>query len=164
MAIRYYSVLIFIMGLLVFFSGCSTIFKEPVITVSDIAIEDISASDITLNVTLSIDNPNFFGVTLKEIVCNVSYLKGSDEWAPLSSVRKDNITINSGMNTVSIPVYAKNIDLVKAGIRSLLSGELTVKATGYAKPSFLGFSPAIPFSQTQTIKMENPVSNILNQV
>jgi LEA14-like dessication related protein len=164
MARRYYSVLIFILALLVFASGCSAIFKEPVVTVNGIGIDEISASDLTLNLSLSIDNPNFFGVTLSEIVCNVSYLKGNDEWAPLSSVRKENVTINPGMNTLTIPIYAKNVDLLKAGVRALVSGEITIKATGYARPSFLGFTPAIPFSQTQTIPLENPVSNIINTV
>ena len=161
---KYYSLLIFILGLFVLSSGCSAIFKEPVITVSDVGIEEISPSDLTLNVTLAIDNPNFFGITFDEIVCNVSYLKGNDEWAPLSSVNKGNVTINSGMNSVSIPVHAKNTDLIRAGIRTILSGEITVKATGYAKPSFLGFSPAIPFSETKTIPVNNPISNVLNQV
>lgn len=139
---------------LTFLCGCSAIFKEPTVTVESIDLAYINATDLGLDITLKIHNPNFFGIMFQKITADVSYLKGKD-WNPLSHVETKDIDITIGESTIILPVTAKNADLIRAGFQILASGEVTVQVEGIAEPSFFGFVPKIPFSQTRTIPLKS---------
>lgn len=149
---NYLVILLIIMVIALFLSGCTALFREPTVQVGTIDLVDINATDLNLNVTLDIENPNPFGVMFQEITADVYYLH-DDEWQILSHIEKKGIDIKSGGNTVILPVSAKNIDLIKAGFRFITSGEITVKVEGIAEPSFFGISPKIPFNQTKKIQL-----------
>gem|GEM_PF-482063 len=133
--------------------GCSALFKEPTVTVGAIELADINATDLSLDITLNIDNPNLFGVMFKKITADVSCQNGN-AWEPISHIEKEDIDIDSGSSSVVIPVSAKNADIIKAGFRLLTVGEITIQVTGVAEPSFFGISPQIPFSETRTIPLK----------
>ncbi|HPY60737.1 MAG TPA: LEA type 2 family protein [Methanospirillum sp.] len=139
---------------LTFLCGCSAIFKEPTVIVESIDLAYINATDLGLDITLKIHNPNFFGVMFQKITADVSYLKGKD-WNPLSHVETKDIDITIGESTIILPVTAKNADLIRAGFQILASGEVTVQVEGIAEPSFFGFVPKIPFRQTRTIPLKS---------
>lgn len=139
---------------LTFLCGCSAIFKEPTVTVESIDLAYINATDLGLDITLKIHNPNFFGIMFQKITADVSYLKGKD-WNPLSHVETKDIDITIGESTIILPVTAKNADLIRAGFQILVNGEVTVQVEGIAEPSFFGFVPKIPFSQTRTIPLKS---------
>ena len=134
----------------IFLCGCSALFQEPTITVGSVELAYINATDLGLDVTLNMNNPNAFGVTFQKITANVSYLK-DDNWEPLSHVESENVNIETGESTVLLPVSAKNADLIKAGFQVLIQGEITIQVEGIAQPSFFGLAPEIPFSKTKTI-------------
>ncbi|PWR70796.1 hypothetical protein DLD82_14995 [Methanospirillum stamsii] len=144
--------LIFLLISTLLLCGCTALFKEPTVDVSSVDLASINATDLCLDVTLAIDNPNPFGVLFQKINANVTYLQNG-KWEPLSYIEKADVDISSGENTLLLPVSAKNADLIKAGFRFLISGEITVKVEGTAEPTFFGFSPKIPFNQTRTIQL-----------
>ncbi|MBN1167002.1 MAG: LEA type 2 family protein [Methanospirillaceae archaeon] len=126
--------------------------KEPTITVKEIALEDISLSELTLSIVLEVDNPNLFGITFSSITGSASFLHDG-EYQPLSTMNSGEVTIERGINTVTIPVHAKNIDLLKAGFTLFTDREITIRIEGIASPSFFGISPEIPFSDIKTIPL-----------
>lgn len=136
-----------------FLCGCSAIFKEPVITVGSIDLSHINATDLVIDISLNIDNPNFFGVMFQKITADVTYLK-DERWSPLSHVETGNIDITTGESMILLPVSAKNADLIKAGFQVLIQGEITIQVEGIAQPSFFGLAPEIPFSKTRTIPVK----------
>jgi len=133
-----------------FLCGCSALFQEPTITVGSVELAYINATDLGLDVTLNIHNPNAFGVMFQKITANISYLKDGT-FEPLSSAMTEGVEIKPGDNSILLPVSARNADLIKAGFHILMNGEITMKVDGIAEPSFFGFAPKIPFSQTRTI-------------
>lgn len=150
---RHITLLLGIIILAILFCGCSAIFKEPTVKVEDIELTNINATDLEMEITLLIDNPNPFGVMFEKITADVSYPK-DDEWIPLSHIEKENVDIIPGKSTVVLPVSAKNMDLIKAGFTMLKAREITIKVTGVAQPSFFGITPEIPFSETKTIPLK----------
>lgn len=150
---RYPAILLIIIICAVMLCGCSAIFKEPTVNVGGIELTSINLTEIGLDVTLNINNPNPFGVTLQKITADVSYQKG-DEWKPISHIVKENVEIAPGENSVVIPVSIKNVDLIKAGFEMVMSQEITIQVSGIAEPSFFGISPKIPFTETQTIPLK----------
>lgn len=148
---KFYTILLLgILMVATFFCGCSVIFKEPVVTVGSIDLSYINATDLVIDISLNIDNPNFFGVKFQKISADVTYLM-DEKRSPLSHVEIRNIDITTGENVILLPVSAKNADLIKAGFQILIQGEITIQVEGIAQPSFFGLAPEIPFSKTRTI-------------
>lgn len=148
---KFYTILLLgILMVATFFCGCSVIFKEPVVTVGSIDLSYINATDLVIDISLNIDNPNFFGVKFQKISADVTYLM-DEKRSPLSHVEIGNIDITTGENVILLPVSAKNADLIKAGFQILIQGEITIQVEGIAQPSFFGLAPEIPFSKTRTI-------------
>lgn len=111
----YLSILALVLSTSIFTCGCNTLLKEPEISVDSIDLVSVTPTDLMLNVTLKVNNPNPIGITFKKVLCNVSY-QNKDGWEPLSQVEKHDMAIKKGMNYVTLPVYAKNDDLIKAGL------------------------------------------------
>lgn len=156
---EYISILFIITLVLVMLCGCSTIYREPVVTVEDITIANLTPSEVQLDVTLNILNPNPFGIHIKMITCNVSYLKDNIQ-KPLTMLKKEDITIEKGMNTIILPVKIQNVNLIKAGLNLLVSREITINVSGVVSPSIWGFSPDIPFNQTKKIYLDQMVKGL----
>ena len=141
----------------VVFMGVYSLLSQPLsVTVRAIHPVSINSTDLTLDVTLNIHNPHFFGGTLRRITVNASYQEG-DEWKPLGQVVKEGLVIQPGDNTVVLPVSARNMDLIRAGFQFLLGGKITILLEGSAEPSLPGFNPSIPFSETRTIPLPGTI-------
>jgi LEA14-like dessication related protein len=134
-------------------AGCSSLVKEPQIDVKDVAVTSTSLQEITLNVTLNVDNPNPVGVAIKSVVFDLYYQKGSD-WIAVGHGEGGGYDIKPGMNVISVPVTVKSSELLSAGIGALSTGEITVQIRGTAVPDLFGLNPKIPFSQTKTIPVK----------
>lgn len=151
--------LLYILGILligfVISSGCNTLIKEPVITVKSVDLVDITPTDLTMSVTLNINNPNFMGITIDTLSCNIEYLDGNN-WVPLTQIVKQNVVIKAGESSLTLPVQMKNADLIKAGFSGFKSGQITLKIAGTANVSLFGISSTIPFSKTEKIPFGQP--------
>jgi LEA14-like dessication related protein len=136
----------------VFLTGCSLLFKEPQVSIKSVVPTSFSLSELTLNVTLDVNNPNSMGITLKTLSFDVYYQQGSD-WVYLSHGEQHGVRVNPGENEVSIPVTVSNVELGKSLLSLVSKGELSLQIQGYAVPNILGFGPKIPFSHTTTISI-----------
>ena len=112
---RTFSVFLLILvisGLLV--AGCSSSKAlMPEVKVEGANLTSISLTDLTLDVILSVDNPNPVGITLKSLSFDVNY-KDGEEWKYLSHGEQTGIRIDPGKNVVTVPVTVKTTDVIGA--------------------------------------------------
>jgi LEA14-like dessication related protein len=133
-------------------TGCSFLFKQPEISVEGVSLTSLNLTEMTLDVTLSVNNPNSMGITLASLSFDVFYQKGSD-WIYLAHGEQTGIRINPGNNTVTIPVVISNRELLGSLFGFITKGEITLQIRGVAKPDFYGLAPSVPFTHTTTIPL-----------
>jgi LEA14-like dessication related protein len=149
----YLALLCLLMVATLLFSGCGMLIKDPKVDVKNVTLESLDLSNIGLLVTLSIDNPNPFGINLKSVNFDVYYQKG-DEWIFISHGERGSFEIKPGMNEVTVPVTIKTSVIPGAVVGALAKGEITLQIKGTASPDFFGISPQVPFSTVTTIPLK----------
>ncbi len=138
-----------ISGLLV--SGCSTKALVPEVTVQGANLTSLSLTALTLDVILSVDNPNPVGITLESLTFDV-YYKDGDEWKYLSHGNQTGIRIDPGKNVVTVPVTVKTSDALGAMLSFANSQEIPLQIKGVVVPDLPGgLSPEIPFTKTISV-------------
>ena len=146
---RFFLLLLVVFGLLV--SGCSSSPRIPEVKVEGATITSFSLTDLTLEVILSVDNPNPVGITLESLSFDV-YYEDRDEWKYLSHGEQTGITISPGKNIVGVPVTIKNTDLLQSILSFANSREIPLQIRGVVVPDLPGgFSPEIPFTRTVSL-------------
>jgi LEA14-like dessication related protein len=136
----------------VLLTGCSFLFKQPEVSVKGVSLTSLNLTDMVLDVTLSVNNPNSMGISLTSLSFDVFYQKGSD-WIFLAHGEQSGIRINPGENTVTVPVVISNRDLLGSLFGLLTQGEITLQIRGVARPDFYGLAPSVPFTHTTTIPL-----------
>lgn len=105
--------------------------KDPVVSVSDIGLSDVTLQTMTVNATVVIFNPNPVGAKLNKVAFDVYYLDEIPNY--LGHGEKTNIdVISSGNTTVTIPVTIGNIQAIKAVTSLVRKGSITVNVNGSA--------------------------------
>jgi LEA14-like dessication related protein len=132
-------------------SGCASLLKSPEVSVTGVSLASASLSELSLDVSLLIDNPNSFGITLKTLSFDVYYQAGG-EWVYLSHGEATGIRIEPGANNVTIPVTVSSAELLRSLAEYFTKGEITIQIRGTASPDFYGLAPKVPFTHTTTIK------------
>lgn len=140
----------------IFISGCSSPVQVPTVSVSSVDIANINLKELSLNITLSIYNPNLFNFEITSVAFDVLYQSGG-EFIPLSHGEKGAFSLKPGENVIVIPVTIQNAELLRAGINFVMDKKLTLKVKGNVKPNLAGFSPPIPFETTTTVPLGLPV-------
>lgn len=148
-AFRVFLPILVISGLLA--AGCSTSALMPEVEVEGAAITSLSPTDLTLDVIVSVDNPNPVGITLESLSFDVYYGDGT-EWKYLSHGEQTGVRIDPGKNIVKVPVTVKTTDLLGAVLLFANSREIPLQIKGVVVPDLPGgLSPEIPFTRTITI-------------
>jgi LEA14-like dessication related protein len=113
-------------------AGCSEPpIKEPAVTITDIALSDISLQKMTVNTTVVIFNPNPVGAHLNKVVFDVWYLDGTPKY--LGHGEQYAIEVRENGNTsVTIPVMIGNIQAFNALSSFADNGKLTLLVNGSA--------------------------------
>jgi LEA14-like dessication related protein len=146
---RVFLLILVISGLLV--AGCSSPLKSPEIQVEGAHLSSVSLTTLTLDVLLSVDNPNPVGITLKSLSFDVYYGDGN-EWKYLSHGEQTNITIDPGKNNVTVPVTVKTSDALGAMLSFTNNREIPLQIRGVVVPDLPGgLSPEIPFTKTISV-------------
>lgn len=139
-------------GILV--TGCGLLLKNPVISVEKVSLSSLSLQDLGLDVTLSITNPNAFGITLKSLSFDI-YYQQEGVWTFLSHGDQTSIPISPGENHVTIPVTVNNAELLRSLLGLLMKGEMPIQIKGTASPDLFGLAPKIPFTHSTTITRQS---------
>ncbi len=113
-------------------SGCmEPPIRDPTVTVSNIAISDISLRTMTVNTTVNIYNPNPVGAKLNKLTFDVYYLDDTRNY--LGHGEKSDIEVKENGNTsVIIPVTIGNMQAVDAVGSLVQKGSITLNINGSA--------------------------------
>ena len=128
--------------------------KEPIIAIHNVALRSFSLQDLTLDVSLNVDNPNPVGISAKSLSFDLFY-KDRNEWVYLSHGERARFKISTINNRVIIPLTASNAALFTALVGMVAKGEITIRISGIAMPDFLLFAPKVPFSREMTIPLKS---------
>jgi LEA14-like dessication related protein len=141
--------------LLVFFllllltAGCTRpALEDPVVTVGEISLSDLSLQAMTVNTTVNIFNPNPVGADLKKIGFDVWYLDDTPQY--LGHGEQFNISVKENGNTsLTIPVKIGTIQAAQ-GVGSLIrKGSILIRVNGSAVIDLRLTSYEKPFEQTR---------------
>jgi LEA14-like dessication related protein len=121
-----------IIAVFIFTAGCTEPpINDPVVTVSDIGLSDVTLQTMTVNATVVIFNPNPIGAKLNKIAFDVYYLDDTPNFLGHGE-QTDIDVISSGNTTVTIPVTIGNIQAIRAVATLVRKGSLTLSVNGSA--------------------------------
>jgi LEA14-like dessication related protein len=142
--------LLLVLAVLLFTAGCTRpALRDPVVTVGDIALSELSLQAMTVNTTVNIFNPNPVGADLKKVAFDVWYLEDTPQY--LGHGEQSNITVQgNGNTTVTIPVRISTVQAAQ-GVGSLIqNGALRIRVNGSAIIDLRLTMYEKPFEQTRT--------------
>jgi LEA14-like dessication related protein len=91
--------------------GC---IEKPTVEVSDIALRDVSLTSTTIDVGITIDNPNPIGVTLNKIAYDV-YLVNGNQLFLAHGEKAETLDIQANdRTTIDVPTSISNIGTIEA--------------------------------------------------
>ena len=149
MVLSFHSGIFLVFVLIILTAGCTQpALKDPVVTVGEISLSDVSLQAMTVNTTVNIFNPNPVGADLKKIGFDVWYLDDSLHY--LGHGEQFNITVKENGNTsLTIPVKIGTVQAAQ-GVGSLIrKGSLQVRVNGSAVIDLKLTSYEKPFEQTR---------------
>jgi LEA14-like dessication related protein len=138
-----------VLALSILSAGCTQpALKDPVVTVGDIALSDVSLQAMTVNTTVNIFNPNPVGADLKKLAFDVWYLDDSAHY--LGHGEQSDVTVKENGNTsVTIPVKIGTVPAAQ-GVGSLVQrGSLLIRVNGSAVIDLKLTTYEKPFEQTR---------------
>jgi LEA14-like dessication related protein len=121
-----------LIAVFIFTAGCTEPpIKDPVVTVSDIGLSDVTLQTMTVNATVVIFNPNPIGAKLNKVAFDVYYLDDTPNFLGHGE-QTDIDVISSGNTTVTIPVTIGNMQAIRAAATLVRKGSLTLTVNGSA--------------------------------
>ena len=142
----------FIVAIFLLTAGCTQpALKDPVVTVGEISLSDVSLQAMTVNTTVNIFNPNPVGADLKKIGFDVWYLDDIPHY--LGHGEQSNISVKENGNTsITIPVKIGTVQAAQ-GVGSLVrKGSLLVQVNGSAVIDLRLTTYEKPFKQTREFR------------
>lgn len=149
--------LLAILAIAVFIAGCTS--EPPVgppeVTVTGVAVSDLSMESMDLVVILAVDNPNPIEVTISTVEMDVSYSKDRAEVLLGSGTAGPIIVPASNRTEFTVPITMDNAAMLSAAAILLLSGELEVKAEGTATIDAGVVSFDVPFEKIERVSVRD---------
>jgi LEA14-like dessication related protein len=146
---RFLSRLLLVFTLFILIAGCTRpALKDPVVTVGDIALSDVSLQAMTVNTTVNIFNPNPVGADLRKVAFDVWYLDDTPHY--LGHGEQSGITVKeSGNTSITIPVRIGTVQAAQ-GVGSLVQkGSILIRVNGSAVIDLKLTTYEKPFEQTR---------------
>lgn len=133
-------------------SSIMSLLQEPTITIEDVAIRGISLSHLDLDVCIRVMNPNFLGVTVREVTFQITLPQNG--MAPLQiaqGIMGETKIPRKGSIDVTVPVSTSNSGLLSVILNLIGRGDLPVSVTGVAKIDAGITTWSFPFTKEITI-------------
>jgi LEA14-like dessication related protein len=149
MKLRFLFVVLMVFALSILSAGCTQpALKDPVVTVGNITLSDVSLQVMTVNTTVNIFNPNPVGAELRKVAFDVWYVDDLPHY--LGHGEQSGIAVKeNGNTTVTIPVRIGTEPAIQ-GIGSLLrKGSLLIRVNGSAVIDLKVTTYEKPFEQTR---------------
>jgi LEA14-like dessication related protein len=135
----------------VFLCGCSTPLAEPTVTVTDLTVEDISLTSLTVLAQVQVVNPNPVGVTIANLSFDLFYVTGEGEQY-LGHGGRENLVISKESTTsFDIPVKIGSLQALQAIGVALNERSITLVVRGTAAVDLKVTTVKIPFEKRQVI-------------
>ncbi len=149
--------------LLILFAGCTEPpVREPIVTVTDIGLSDVSLRTMTVNTTVNVYNPNPLGARVSKVAFDVYYLDDTAHY--LGHGEQANIVVReSGNTSVTIPVQIGTVPALQAMGTLVRKGTLTVKVNGSAFIDLKAFTYVLPFEQKREFRSDE-FTNLVPEV
>ena len=149
--------------LLILFAGCTEPpVREPVVTVTDIGLSDVSLRTLTVNTTVTIYNPNPIGARVSKAAFDIYYLDDTAHY--LGHGEQTNIVVRENGNTsVTVPVQIGTVPALQAVGTLLRKGTITVKVNGSAFVDLKAFTYELPFEQRREFRSDE-FTNLVPEV
>jgi LEA14-like dessication related protein len=149
MKLLYHYLVLVVIAVVLITAGCTQpALKDPVVTVGDISLSEVSLQAMTVNSTVNIFNPNPVGADLRKVAFDVWYLDDTPHY--LGHGEQSGITVKENGNTsVIIPVKIGTLQAAQ-GVGSLVrKGSILIRVNGSAFIDLKLTTYEKPFEQTQ---------------
>jgi LEA14-like dessication related protein len=146
---RTLSHVLLVLTLFILIAGCTQpALKDPVVTVGDIALSDVSLQAMTVNTTVNIFNPNPVGADLRKVAFDVWFLDDTPHY--LGHGEQSGVTVKENGNTsITIPVRIGTVQAAQ-GVGSLVQkGSILIRVNGSAVIDLKLTTYEKPFEQTR---------------
>jgi len=72
------------LALVVLAAGCTLFYQDPTVRFVDVRVVGLGITSGTAEVTLEVDNPNRFGLEVREFLYQLEVAEGSERWTELA--------------------------------------------------------------------------------
>ena len=139
------------------------ILREPVVTLDDVSVRSVSLSSLNLDVAIRVQNPNLFGVTLRELPFKV-LCRDADTIRQVGAGNTGRVKIAAKSGTLlHVPVKSDNAILIGALAAFVCQGSVQVTIKGRAVIDCILFNWTIPFSKTIPVTVAQVADSLAGQ-
>jgi LEA14-like dessication related protein len=141
-----------IFGFFLLAAGCTQpALQDPVVTVGDISLADVSLKAMTVNTTINVFNPNPIGADLKNVTFDVWYIDDAEHY--LGHGERSGISIKENGNTsMTIPVRIGTIQAAQGTASLVRKGSITIRVNGSAFIDLKLITYEKKFAQTEVFQ------------
>jgi LEA14-like dessication related protein len=132
-------------------AGCSTPLKEPTVTVTDLSMEEISLSSLTVLTRVQVTNPNPVGITIANLSFDVFYVTDEGEQYLGHGGREDLVIPKDNTTSFDIPVKIGSLQALQALGVALEDRSLTLVVRGTAAVDLKLTTVKIPFERRKVV-------------
>jgi LEA14-like dessication related protein len=151
---RFLSLVMAVFAISILTAGCAQpAMKDPVVTVGNITLSDVSLQAMTVNTTVNIFNPNPVGADLRRVAFDVWYIDDTPHY--LGHGEQSGVTVKeNGNTTITIPVQIGTIEAAQ-GVGSLVrKGTIQIRVNGSAFIDLKLTAYEKPFEQTREFSVD----------
>ena len=132
-------------------AGCSTPLAEPTVTVTDLTMEEISLTSLTVLARVQVTNPNPVGITIANLTFDLFYVTGEGEQYLGHGGRENLVIPKDNTTTFDIPLKIGSLQALQALGVALEDRSLTLVARGTAAVDLKITTVRIPFEKRKVL-------------
>ncbi len=139
------------------------ILREPIVILEGVSLRSVSLSSLDLDVAIRVQNPNLFGVTLRELPFTVMFRTGASD-QQIATGNTGKVKIPARTSTVlRVPVTSHNSALIGALAAFITAGGIEVTIQGTAVINLLVTGWSVPFRKTIPVTVTQVAGTIAGQ-
>lgn len=132
-------------------SGCSSPLAEPTVTVTDLSMQEVSLTSLTVLARVQVKNPNPVGVTIANLSFDLFYVTGEGEQYLGHGGRENLVIPKDSTTSFDIPVKIGSLQALQAFGVALNERSITLVVRGTAAVDLKLTTVKIPFEKRQVI-------------
>jgi LEA14-like dessication related protein len=131
--------------------GCSSPLAEPTVTVTDLSMEEVSLTSLTVLARVQVVNPNPVGVTIANLSFDLFYVTSEGEQYLGHGGRENLVIPKESTTSFDIPVKIGSLQALQAIGVALNERSITLVVRGTAAVDLKVTTVKIPFEKRQVI-------------